>query len=302
MNVYDLDLNLLWVFEAILEEGTVTAAAKRLGRTQPAVSNALARLRESVGDPLFVRVGRAMQPTPRAEALAPLVLAALEQVKRIASPPGFDPATQAHTFRICAPDYATMTVLPPLCAEVRRLAPAVDLRFIAAEDKPRTLDKLRSGDIDMALGVFGEPVAGLRYVDVVQERFVVVARRDHPALREERVSLDTFAALPHVLVSVNGDVRGVVDARLEAAGLRRRVVLTVPHFAAVPFVVGATDMIATLSRRTATLLGDTAGLVMLPCPLPLEPYALQMVYSLRLDHDPAHMWLRERVVEVTRAL
>ncbi|MGK3962918.1 LysR family transcriptional regulator [Sorangium sp. So ce118] len=293
-----LDLNLLVVLDALLAERHVTRAAARLGMTQPACSHALGRLRRALGDPLLVRGARgAMLPTPRAEALAPALRAALRGLaSAIRGEPRFDPATARRTFRIATGDYAELVLLPPLLSLLASAAPSVDVWMMPlALTRDGVVAQLTSGAVDV---VIGPPRRGwpddLYVRPLFEERFRCVVRRDHPAARG-RLTLDRYCALSHLLVAPRGTPGSLVDDALAALGRGRRIAATVPHFLVAPHVIAATDLMATLGGRIVDATAAPLGLAALPPPLELASFSFAMIWHERTHHDPAHRWLRDQV-------
>ncbi|WP_437311801.1 LysR family transcriptional regulator [Sorangium sp. So ce388] len=293
-----LDLNLLVVLDALLAERHVTRAAARVGMTQPACSHALGRLRRALGDPLLVRGARgAMLPTPRAEALAPALRAALRGLaSAIRGEPRFDPATARRTFRIATGDYAELVLLPPLLSLLASAAPSVDVWMMPlALTRDGVVAQLTSGAVDV---VIGPPRRGwpddLYVRPLFEERFRCVVRRDHPAAHG-RLTLDRYCALSHLLVAPRGTPGSLVDDALAALGRDRRIAATVPHFLVAPHVIAATDLMATLGARIVDATAAPLGLAVLPPPLELAGFSFAMIWHERTHHDPAHRWLRDQI-------
>lgn len=303
MRLEGLDLNLLVALRALLAERHVTRAAARVGLSQPAMSHALARLREVLGDPLLVRTPAGMQPTARAEAMAGPLELALEDLSRVlASPRPFDPATSTHKFRIATNDYIELVLLPRLLARIWEEAPGVDVRVtnLAGEAS----EDLAEGRVDVVIGMVGQLGApslppGLRFQRVVADRFVCVVREGHPVTKK-RLTLDEFVSLSHALVSPRGATGSVVDTALEALGRKRRVAVEVPHFLVAPHVVRETDVVLTLAQRVAEKLAPLLGLRRIAPPLELPGFTMSMVWHERHHLAPAHVWLRGVIAEVAK--
>ncbi len=290
-----VDLNLLVVLRELLRTRSVTAAARRLGRTQSAVSHALARLRELFSDELFLRSGGALRPTARAEALAePLdaILAGVGGLLRDA-PGRFDPGGLERAFVLGTTDYAEILLLPELMPALRAEAPGVDLvtRFLG-NDVDRAVS---TREVDLAIGTRFRPLAGVLAQPVGHEDMVLVARRGHPAVARGLAAAE-YAALDHVLVAPRGFQGGVIDAALEKLSLTRRVVLRVPHFSAAAHAVAGTDLVAALPGSFARAMAAILPLVVLPLPVPAEGFHLIVAFSAAARDDPAHAWLRAHVV------
>ena len=289
------DLNLLVVFEALMRERHVGRAAERLFLSQSATSHALGRLRDLFGDPLFVRHPKGVEPTPRALALAEPIAQVLSAVRTIVTPVApFDPARLERTLVIGATDYAVFVVLAPRLARIQAAAPRLDLRIVPI-DQASAASAFDRGELDLALGNFPDAPHRLEALPLFEERFVGVVRRGHPALSAHRLSLEDFVRFPHALVSLKGDPHGRADEALAEIGLKRRVAVTVAHFLALPFVIGATDMIGVLAERAAVRLAETAGLALFPLPLEMTSWTLHLVRSRQRAREPEIAWLCEQL-------
>ena len=297
MNVRDLDLNLLRVFDAVLREGGVTPAAALLGLTQPAVSNALARLRKLFGDSLFVRTPSGMEPTPFARELAEPVRQALALLESaLAHGPGFDPASASRAFRFYMSDVGQIEFLPPLVERVQSEAPGVRLEAVAL-DVDDIGAALAAGGLDLAIGFLpglGPPV---RRRSLFRDPYVCLMRADHPirSLTKKR-----FLEASHALVTYRGGHR-VIEEALERAGLARKIALRVPHFTVVPMVLERTDLILTLPARVARVFERRGAFKSLPPPLAIPLAEVAVHWHERFEADPGNRWLRERVIELFAA-
>lgn len=298
-----MDLNLLVALRALLAERHVTRAAARIGLSQPAMSHALSRLRELLGDPILVRTPSGMRPTTRAEAMTEPLERVLEDLGRVlASPAPFDPARSTRRFRIATNDYIELVLLPSLLARVWSEAPQVDVRVTNLAGGAH--EDLAEGRLDLAIGLasqFGgpEPAQGIRFQHVVSEKFVCVVREGHPLVKK-RLSLDDFVALPHALVAPRGTAGSVVDAALARLGRRRRVALEVPHFLVAPHVVRETDLVLTLAGRLAARLAPMLGLRQLAPPIELEGFTMSMVWHERQHADASHAWMRAAIAATAK--
>jgi DNA-binding transcriptional LysR family regulator len=294
MNVGDVDLNLLRVFDAVLRSRGVTAAAAGLGLTQPAVSNALARLRALFGDPLFVRTPGGVDPTPFARELAEPVRQALALLdSALAHGPGFDRAASTRAFRFYMSDLGQIEFLPPLIERVQRAAPGVRLEAVAL-DVEDIAGALAAGALDLAVGFLpglGPPV---RRRALFRDPYVCLMRSDHAikALTKRR-----FLEASHALVTYRGGHR-VVEEALERAGLARRIALRLPHFTVVPMVLERTDLICTLPARVARVFERRGKLKSLPPPVAIPPAEVAVHWHERFESDPGNRWLRELVIEL----
>lgn len=292
------DLTSLATLDALLQEGSVSRAARRLGLSTPAVSHALSRLRERLHDPLLVRAGRGMVLTPRALALKPVVHDAVAAAARVfQEQEDFSPARLRRHLTLSVTDYVLLVFGPAFDQAVRAEAPGLDLRFLpnAVDDAER----LRSGESDLAVGIYAELPPELRTRPLITDRLVCVLRRDHPAARK-RLSLDQYVALEHVQVAPRGQPGGYVDDMLAERGLSRRVARAVPYFQVGLELVAGSDRVLTVSERIARKLAPALDLVVLEPPLPLLPFTLSMVWHPRFDGDRGHAWVRERLLATTR--
>ncbi len=294
MNVRDVDLNLLRVFDAVLRERGVTAAATGLGLTQPAVSNALARLRAVFGDPLFVRTSGGMDATPFARELAEPVRQALALLEAaLAHGPGFDPASATRAFRFYMSDLGQVEFLPPLIERVQRAAPSVRLEAAALEVDD-IADALTTGALDLAVGFLpglGPPV---RRRALFRDPYLCLMRADHPI---KTLTRRKFQEASHALVTYRGGHR-VVEEALERAGLARRIALRLPHFTVVPMVLERTDLLCTLPARVAHVFERRGGLKSLAPPVPIPTADVAVHWHERFEADPGNRWLREQVIEL----
>jgi DNA-binding transcriptional LysR family regulator len=304
MHLEGLDLNLLVALRALLSERHVTRAAARIGLSQPAMSHALSRLRELLGDPLLVRAPSGMKRTARAEAMAEPLERVLEDLGRVlASPAPFDARTSTRKFRIATDDYMELVLFPKLLPRFWSEAPSADLRL--ANLLASAHEDLAEGRIDFALGVHGTlggPVPrGIRSERLVSDRFVCVVREDHPVIKK-RLSLEDFIALPHALVAPRGVEGGVVDVALAKLGKARRVAVTIPHFLVAPHMIRETDLVLTLAERVAKSLAPLLGLKQIAPPLEVPGFSMSMMWHERQHVDPAHAWLRTMMAAVAKKL
>lgn len=288
----DLDLNLLRVLVVVVEEGSVTKAASRLYVTQPAISAALGRLRRAVGEPLFVRQGRLLAPTARGrrifEEAQPSLRALTESVTHSAP---FVPATSERVFRLGLSDDAQIWLLPRLLVRFAAAAPRMKLVVL-----PVTFRTVAAGlsehGLDLALTVADDLPASVSRQELHTARFVCLYDPVHSKL-PARPSLKRYLAQPHVVVSYNGDLRGYVE---DSLGIERRVVCSVTGFAGIGAIVRGTPLLATVPETVARCMEDMfPGLRHAPLPFTLPSYPVELLWRRSLDHDPAHMWLREQL-------
>jgi DNA-binding transcriptional LysR family regulator len=298
MNIAGANLNLLVTLDALLAERHVSRAARRLGLSQPAVSNALGQLRSWLGDPLLVRTGSTMVPTERALALAGPVRAALQTLQAALDAPAFQPGHAERSFAIATTDFVEFVMLPRLLARVTAIAPGIHFQVVSWSHH-RVPPSLETGEVDLWIGFSLELPAGHRQQDLFPDEFICILRKDHPRVGK-RLTLRTYAALPHVLVTSESAGPGVVDLALAKVNLRRTVGLRMSHFLMVPPVVAATDYVAAVSRRVAQAFAPLLPLRVLPAPLPLPRGTVRQVWHERTEASPAHRWLRAQVTAVAR--
>jgi len=300
MDLTSLDLNLLRVFDAVMRERHVTRAAARLGLTQSAVSNALARLRAAFGDELFVRRPGGVEPTALASDLDPPIAAALDQVRAaLALKLPFVPATAADHFSIGMSEYAEAVLAAPLVAALAAEAPGCTLtiRHVDRMDAEALMER---EDIAIALTVMTEELpAHFTRILVVPDEFVTLMRPDHP-LADGELTLERFASVPHLVVSPNGSRRAALDEPMRAAGHPRRVTVTCGHFLAVADILLASDLICTMSGRMGQRIARVRGLAVRPTPVDLRHARLSMAWHRRHDSHPAHIWLRRTLQALAR--
>ena len=310
-NFRTFDLNLLRVFDEVMAERNLTRAATHLAMTQPAVSNALRRLRELLGDELVRRSGFGVEPTPVAEALWPSVREALGLLRGALSPGAFDPATANNTFHLAMADATAAKLVPGLVDICEAEAPGVNLRVLPLTTRdPRGL--LDSGSVDVAIGHFPAVIAELGALQQQDElprfaferlydgSYVVVMRRGHP-LAGKPLSLDTYCAARHLLVSFSGRPFGFVDEALTARSRIRRVVLTVNQFFTAGRVVANTDLLTVLPRHFLGATGMEAELATAELPLAVPEVHVDSLWHRQRQHDSAHRWLREAVARAAHS-
>ncbi|MFC0070307.1 LysR family transcriptional regulator [Umezawaea endophytica] len=292
-----LDMNLLVALDALLTENSVTAAAERLHTSAPTMSRTLARLRRILDDPLLVRAGRDLVPTPRALELRGEVRAVTERARALFAPaPAADPASIVRTFDLQISDLFATTVMAQLITDVRTQAPGITLRF-----RPDTLEDtpaLREGLVDLEVGVLGRADPEIRDEALVTESLVGVVRATHPLVSGRAVTARRFAAADHVAVSRRGRPRGPIDEVLADLGLHRRVTAVVPTYAASLFLARETDVVCVAPATTGRETLDVLGLRTFALPFELPPLVLGMAWHPRNDRDRTHGWLRERVRHV----
>jgi DNA-binding transcriptional LysR family regulator len=291
----DLDLNLLKIFDALIEEGSVTGAAARLHLSVPATSRALGRLRRAVGDPVFVRAGRGLAPTPFAVRTAPQIRALLDGAHALLSADrAIEPATLERSFTIRINDGITATLAPILAARIAHTAPGVTLRFIPEGDED--LQPLRNGTVDLDIGAHSATATDVRSRPLYTEHLVgVVAARTHFA-RNGTPTLAELAAQLHVSASRRGRAHGPLDLELERHDLRRRVVAVVPTFDSAAMLASHSSLVGLVPARLAQACGPTLLLRTFTIPCTLPPVEISCQWHTRLDSDQAHRWLQDLVI------
>lgn len=305
MNFRTLDLNLLRVFDVVMVERHVTRAAVRLAMTQPAVSNALRRLRDATGEELFVPGANGVTPTPRAEAVWPAVRAAMDSLRGAFDPQEFDPRRDRRSFTLCMADATADVLMPTMMKLLQRESLQVDVRVLALTTRdPRP--QVEQGLADVAVGFFPDVAAahaaqggtGTTVLDALYGcEYVIVMRRDHPLARDEATSLDAYCASRHLRVSFAGRPHGFVDEALARLGRRRHVVLTVNQFSTAARVVRDSDLLTVLPRSFVPATGFASELAVRPFPCELPRIDVAMLWHRRHERDAAHRWLRQTLVQ-----
>ena len=290
----NLDLKLLQLFEHVYRQRNLSKVAEQMDLTQPAVSLALGRLRQHFADPLFVRAGGTMEPTPVAEQLHELAANSVAQLEALlAFQPSFDPGKDSRTFRIAMTDVGQTVILPRLLNTLAEIGP--NIKVDVSQVTPDTADHLQQGLLDLALGFL--PDLDGRFVQqaIFLETFSCLVRRGHPRIGAA-LSVRQFRDGQHVIVDTLGTGHFVIERDLARKGLVRHVGLRVPHFIGLPAIVGSTDLIATLPSRAAHILsqGSNARVVALPVEIP--GYQVRQQWHERVQRDPGHVWLRHLMV------
>lgn len=295
-----MDLNLIEALDALLAESSVTKAAARLNTSAPAMSRTLARLRRAFGDPLLVRAGRDLVPTPRALELRGEVHAVATRARALFAPSNTaDPRTAVRMFDLQVTDMLATTFIPSLIDDLRIEAPGISLRL-----RPENLEDtpaLREGLLDLEIGIIrpGEPE--IRSETLVTETLIGAVRPDHPLARVRTVTPRRFAAADHIVMSRRGRVHGPIDDRLADLGLRRRVAAVVPTLASALFLARETDVVCVAPARLGRPMLDTLGLRTFPIPLALPSLTIGMAWHPRNHHDRTHQLLRERTRHIMAA-
>jgi DNA-binding transcriptional LysR family regulator len=297
MELSDIDLNQLVLFQQLMVERRVSRVAENLGLTQPAVSNTLAKLRRQFGDDLFVRTPTGMMPTPFAEQLAEPVGYALGMIHSgLNQHSRFDPASVKRSFTIGMTDIGEIVFLPGLVERLRVDAPGVSLSTVRTT--ATTLrDDMEAGKVDLAIGPLPELKAGFFQRRLFRQRYVCLFRKGH-ALERKRLSLADFKAAEHLIIVSAGTGHGKVDDLIRRAGVERTVRLTIPHFVSLGHLLKRTDMVATVTERLAESLVEPFDLAFRPHPVDLPEIAINVFWHAKMHRSPAHQWLRGVVFDL----
>jgi DNA-binding transcriptional LysR family regulator len=288
-----IDLNLLVVLDAVMQERSVTRAGRQLGMSQSAMSHALRRLRHMTGDDLFVRTPQGMVPTPHAQELAPAVRMALSNLQRSLEKRRFAPETATDVLRIAVDNYSSAVIVGRLVARIGESAPGVrlDIRPSGRIDLSDLLDR---HELDLVIGCHTAPAKRFSYQRLMHDRFVVMLNKDHPVLREGPLTMERLAALKHVEVTSDILDTSFVDEALARHQLHRRIALRTPFISTVR-VVTTCDMATIFPERVATDIASFRPLAVLPLPFPSPTLEWGMVWPRWLDRQPAQVWLRENI-------
>jgi DNA-binding transcriptional LysR family regulator len=293
----DIGLNLLVVFKHMLAERSVSRVAETLDLTQPAVSNALGRLRKLLGDELFLRTPGGMEPTPFAEQLADSVTYALGMIhSALNQRSSFDPASSTRPFVIGMTDIGEIYFLPPLMERLRREAPGVTVSTVR-NTAVNLRDELESGKVDLAIGLLPQLKAGFFQRRLFSQRYVCLMRKGHP-LDKRKISLAEFSAAEHLLVISEGTGHGKVDEVLKRSGIERKVTLTVPHFVAVGHILQSADLVTTVPERLAARMTGPFSLAAVPHPAHLPEVAINVFWHAKFHKAPANQWLRSLIFDL----
>jgi len=301
MNLRSLDLNLLLIFDSIYAERSISKAAQKLHLSQPTVSNALARLRERLQDPLFERSARSMAPTARAKALAKPIRQALDALERgLRGDDAFEFMHSDREFVIAVEDYGETVILPRFVDWLAKVAPEIRIR-IRPESASQLTGELREGTVDLAVDYFALREPGYVNTSVLTESLLSLSRQEHPVIGE-RLSLDTYLALRHVVLAPRAASMPMIDLALSKRGLQRQIAVTVPHFLSMPVMVQNSDMMCTLPRRMAHLYADHFRLKSHSVPLRIPKFPVYLIWHDSLDADAGHQWFRNHLIEFCQRL
>jgi DNA-binding transcriptional LysR family regulator len=312
-----IDLNLLRVFDAVFEDQNLVRAGKRLHLSQSAISHALSRLREALQDELFVRTAKGMEPTARALAMAVPLREALRSIHDTLGVQPFDPSTASQVFVLAANDYVTSVLLTRLSSHMKALAPSMDI-VVRPSTRLDLAEQIDVGRIGIAIGVFADVPARFQSAPVWTQEDMLVMRKGHP-LRRRKLTLEHLAAFPLVTVSLGGHEEGAVSGYIVERGLARqsemfdrqaledalstvgkrpRYRVTVPHSLAVPDLLLGSDMLSIIPAPLAAAFTSRGDLHAQALPYPAPSATLRAIWHRRHEHDPAHLWLRERIFEL----
>lgn len=319
MSIGRMDLNLLKVFDAVYEDRNLVLAGRRLNLTQSAVSHALGRLRELVGDELFMRTGKGMVPTGRATAMAPSLRDSLRRIEATLGVEPFSPDRSQRKFVIAANDHTTAVIVAPLSRELQKAAPGVDL-VIRPSTRLDLAEQIDLGRIDLAIGIFSQVPPRLNARTLMSQGEAILMRKGHPASRR-KLTLADLSKYPLVTLSVGGQEEGAIDGFILERGLARqsemfdrhaleeallqagqkaRVRITVPHSLAIPALLRDTDMLSIVPASLAMALSKNSDLLRRQPPYQAGTTTIRAVWHGRDEHDVGHSWLREMVAKTAR--
>jgi DNA-binding transcriptional LysR family regulator len=297
--VLDFDLNLLRIALAIHDEGSVSGAALRLNMSQPAASSALKKLRQAIGDPLFIKTADGMAPTPRAISLIHTARDMLTQLSMaVDAGESFDPAKSHDTFAFAMSDIGEMVFLPRILEYVSGHAPNASVRSVTLP--PVQLEAgLQDGTVDLAVGHFPDLKKSIYYQQrLFTHRFVCLLRKGHPFL-SRKLTLDQFLALGHVVVHAEGRSQEIIERFLDKERIRRRIVLHTPHFMSIPMIIARSDLVATVPHALGVYLSQSGdGVEVIDPPFDLPTFALKQHWHRKYHHEPKSLWLRKVVSEL----
>ena len=292
MNLSDKDLNLFVVFDVIYTERNLTKAGEVLGITQPAVSNALSRLRKNFNDDLFVRTSKGMMPTPVAENMVNDVRQALDLIRNsISESESFNPKTANATFRISIGDTSEYRLLPELIKHISKSAPGVDVQSYLTP-RHETPKELAAGNIDFAIDPPIHTDPSLNHEKIYEDQYVLVINKKHPFSKKKKITLDDYLSLSHIHISKDQQVLGHVDTALNELGLTRRIALRAQHFLVAPYILETSELAIT------TIKSFTKGrdFKILPLPFEVNPLVLHLYWHSNKDQDPSNKWMRELIL------
>jgi len=299
MDLWEVDLNLLKLFDALIKECSVTRAGLRLGLSQPAASRGLAKLRQLFNDPILIRSSNGWELTPRAISLAESISRLLTDAQAIVAPLAFNPSTTSGKFTIATADHLAVLLMPALISRLEVLAPDIDLEISAASGD--NVDLIAQGGAELAIGVFNELPTRFYQRALYDEDFVCVVRDNHPLI-DDQISLQQFVSLSHVSVIITGRGKNPVDQALAKQGLSRRVAMRLPHFLAAPMLVAKSDLVLSLPRRLAQEVAMTLPIKIHELPLEVAHFTPSIIWHGKQHNDPAHQWLRKLIIDIASEL
>jgi len=290
-----IDLNLLRVFDAVMSERSVTKAARILHMTQPAVSNAISRLRHVLADDVFIKGTTGITPTAKAEMIWPAIRAALRQISLVLDPDEFDPSTSTLTFRMAMSDYVAFQVIRPMFAMIQSTSPFMSLH-VRPHHFEDTVGLLDRGEIDFAAGVFPRLSSHIRRTSLQTLRYDVAMRKDHPLTKGE-FTVERFLEARHLVVSVGG-ATSLIDHQLSEMGITRDIALTVNQYAIAPAILSETDLISVLPPAAVLNTPYRNVLTLREPPVALRNQEIVLIWHSRNELVPSHMWLRKMIADV----
>ncbi|MFA9273744.1 MAG: LysR family transcriptional regulator [Candidatus Aquirickettsiella gammari] len=291
----DIDLNLLVVFQEVFQERQISSVARKLGLSQPAVSNALARLRKTLNDELFVRTSQGMQPTPLAQQLADPVAAALANIsKALNQQEAFDASSSQRQFTIAMTDVGEMYFMPILVEQCRRIAPQVQIATVRANSVD-LMAEMETGRIDLTLGAFDQVSEALYHRRLFRQDYVCMYRQGHPILRDG-VSTKDFLSAEHLIVSTRENPYDKINQSLEKVGISASNSFTVPHFSSVPYIVSSTNLVVIVPQKLAASAAAPFQLSFSKPPIKLPTLQTNIFWHRRFAQDEGNQWLRNLLV------
>ena len=302
MNLSRVDLNLLVAFEAMLEHQNVTRAGQAVGLSQPAMSAALTKLRALLNDPLFVRTGAGMTPTPHALRLAPAIARALRIVRsEVLHDWKFDPGTSQRTITLSTTDIGDMVFLPKLMRHLNKEAPGIMLKTVTLSPS-ETEEAMEAGDVDLSIGYFPDLLkAGYYQQRLFDHSFVCIVRAGHPQVADGKLSLEQFLTMSHAVVHAQGRSQEIFERELLKLGITRQMGLHTRHFMSLPMVIAESDLIATVPKVVGATFSKLANIQVLELPFQVPSYDLKQYWHRRFHRDAGNIWMRGVIWELFHA-
>lgn len=299
MDLHKVDFNLLKLLDALLKESSVTRAGERIGLSQPAASRGLTKLRNILNDRILVRTTKGWELTPRAQSLEGSVAKILEDVKNIITPNKFDPLTYSNTFTIATADHLAAIMLPKLVKSLAVSAPNINLSVpVSSGDN---VDLIAMGSAELALGHFPSLPGSFYSRALYNDDFVCIVRRNHPVLKNA-MTLEQFASLSHVSITISGHGVSDLDHTLSQLGLSRRIAVRTPHFLVAPNIVAESDLALTIPRRLAEHISKSLAVKSFELPIEIKDFSPVMIWHEKFHHDEAHKWLRTEVFKIAQLI